>query len=209
MISMAWTALLDFVFPPQCASCSALGSGFCDACAPRAQPIVARFPALRVRAFGFYEGALRSAVLALKDGRRDVAGALGGRVARLVERDSVLVPVPTTTRRLRVRGLDGVAAAARAAAAGAGAIVLAALEQQSGDAQRGRSRAARLAAYGRFSCSSAVAARRVTLFDDVCTTGSTLRDCAEAVRSAGGIVEDAVVVALTKIGSSWETAMER
>jgi predicted amidophosphoribosyltransferase len=38
----------------------------------------------------------------------------------------------------------------------------------------------------------------VTLFDDVCTTGSTLRDCAAAVREAGGLVEDAVVVAVTK-----------
>jgi predicted amidophosphoribosyltransferase len=83
------------------------------------------------------------------------------------------------------------------------------LEQRSGDAQRGRSRAQRLAASGRFSCSSEVAARHVTLFDDVCTTGSTLRDCAAAVRAAGGIVEDAVVLALTKSGSSWGIAMER
>jgi predicted amidophosphoribosyltransferase len=206
---MAWRAVLDLLFPPQCASCNAIGSGLCDACAPHAQHIVARFPALRVRAFGFYEGPLRAAVLALKDGRRDVAEALGARVAPLVEPDSVLVPIPTTSRRLRVRGLDGVAAVARAAAAIAGANVLAVLEQQSGDAQRGRSRAQRLAAAGRFSCSSEVAARRLTLFDDVCTTGSTLRDCAAAVRSAGGIVEDAVVLALTKSGPSWGIAMER
>jgi predicted amidophosphoribosyltransferase len=206
---MAWHAVLDLLFPPQCASCNAIGSGFCDICAPRAQRIVARFPSLRVRAFGFYEGPLRAAVLALKDGRRDVAGALGSRVAALVEPDSVLVPIPTTSRRLRARGLDGVAAVARAAAARAGANFLAVLKQQSGDAQRGRSRAERLAAAGRFSCGYEVAARRVTLFDDVCTTGSTLRDCATAVRSAGGIVEDAVVVALTKSGSSWGIAMER
>ncbi|MGB6646272.1 MAG: hypothetical protein WBE35_14670, partial [Candidatus Cybelea sp.] len=48
-----------------------------------------------------------------------------------------------------------------------------------------------------------VAARRVTLFDDVCTTGSTLRDCADAVRGAGGLVEDAVVVAVTKSHQPW------
>ncbi|MGB8965450.1 MAG: phosphoribosyltransferase, partial [Candidatus Cybelea sp.] len=42
---------------------------------------------------------------------------------------------------------------------------------------------------------TSIAARRVILFDDVCTTGATLRDCAAAVREAGGLVEDAVVVA--------------
>ncbi|HEY1869240.1 MAG TPA: hypothetical protein VGG70_13175 [Candidatus Cybelea sp.] len=204
---MAWRALLDFLFPPQCACCNAIGNGFCDACAPRAERITARFPGLRVRAFGIYDGPLRSAVLALKDGRRDVAEALGSRVAPLVEPRSVLVPIPTTSRRLRARGLDGVAAVARCAGGIAGAGVLAVLEQRSGDAQRGRSRAQRLAAMGRFACGSEVAGRRVTLFDDVCTTGSTLCDCAAAVREAGGIVEDAVVLALTKSGSSWGIAM--
>lgn len=205
---MAWRAVLDLLFPAQCACCNAIGSGLCDACAPDAQHIVARFPALRVRAFGIYEGPLRAAVLALKDGRRDVAEALGSRVAPLVERDSLLVPIPTTSKRLRARGVDGVAAVARSAAGIAGARVLAALEQRSGDAQRGRSRVQRLAASGRFACSSNVASRRVTLFDDVCTTGATLRDCAAAVRGAGGIVEDAVVLALTKTGSSWGIAMD-
>lgn len=205
---MAWRAVLDLLFPAQCACCNAIGSGFCDACAPPAQRVVARFPALRVRAFGIYEGPLRSAVLALKDGRRDVAEALGYRVAPLVEPDSVLIPIPTTSKRLRARGLDGVAATARSAAQIAGARVLCALEQRSGDAQRGRSRTQRLAASGRFACNSKVALRRVTLFDDVCTTGSTLRDCAAAVRGAGGIVEDAVVLALTKSGSSWGIAMD-
>lgn len=205
---MAWRAVLDLLFPAQCACCNAIGSGFCDACAPHAQRIVARFPALRVRAFGVYEGPLRAAVLALKDGRRDVAEALGCRVAPMIEPDSVLVPIPTTFKRLRARGLDGVAAVARSAAGIAGARVLTALEQRSGDAQRGRSRVQRLAALGRFACSSNVASHRVTLFDDVCTTGSTLRDCAAAVRRAGGIVEDAVVLALTKSGSSWGIAMD-
>jgi predicted amidophosphoribosyltransferase len=204
---MAWSAVLDFLFPPQCACCNAIGSGFCDDCAPHPQHVVARFPALRVRAFGVYEGALRAAVLALKDGRRDVAEALGSRVAPLVEPHSVLVPIPTTSKRLRTRGIDGVAAVARSAAHIAGARVLRALEQRSGDAQRGRSRAERLAASGRFACTSKIAGRRVTLFDDVCTTGSTLRDCAAAVRAAGGTVEDAVVLALTKSGSSWGIAM--
>jgi predicted amidophosphoribosyltransferase len=150
---------------------------------------------------------LRSAILALKDGRRDVAEALGRLAAGLILPGSILVPIPTTAKRRRVRGLDGVALVARDAATLAYATVLAALEQRSGDAQRGRSRAARLAAHGRFACHEAgVAGKRVVLFDDVCTTGSTLRDCAAAVRAAGGLVEDAVVVAVTKTGQPWNAS---
>jgi predicted amidophosphoribosyltransferase len=205
---MALRAMLDFLFPPQCAGCNALGSGFCDSCASCGQTIRIRFPALAVTAFGPYEGNLRAAILALKDGRRDVAEALGLLVAPLVDPHALLVPVPTTAKRRRVRGIDGVVLVARCAAALTGARVVTALEHQFGDAQRGRSRSERLAAHGRFACDSArVAARRVTLFDDVCTTGATLRDCAAAVREAGGLVEDAVVVAVTKSDHLWKRAM--
>ncbi len=203
---MEWRSLLDLLFPAQCASCNALGAGLCEACAPQRETIRVRFPTLAVTAFGEYEGALRTAVLALKDGRRDVAETLGRIVAPLIAPGTLLVPIPTTARRRRVRGLDGVALVARCAAAIAGARVVTALEQRSGDAQRGRSKSERLAAHGRFACNAAsVAGRRVTLFDDVCTTGSTLRDCAAAVRKAGGVAEHAVVVAVTKSDRAWRT----
>lgn len=212
---MRWRTLLDLVFPAQCASCNALGNGLCDACADFDGPIVLRLPTIAVTALGAYEGGLRSAILALKDGRRDVAEALGSRIARLVPRGAILVPVPTTAKRRRVRGIDGVALVARQAGLIAEARVAEALVQRSGDAQRGRSRAQRLAAVGRFACRpDYVAAKRLVLFDDVCTTGATLRDCAAAVREAGGVVDRALVVAValheagaveatTKSGQPW------
>ncbi len=201
---MTWRPLLDLLFPAQCAGCNGFGKGLCDACAPAGNPIHVRLPMLRVVARALYEGNLRAAILALKDGRRDVAESLGAIVAPLVEPGSLLVPVPTTAKRRRVRGFDGVALVARFAAQGAGAGVVAALEQRTGDAQRGRTRSERLAARGRFSCDPAkIAARRVTLLDDVCTTGATLRDAAAAIRQAGGRVEDAVVVAVTKTAPPW------
>lgn len=201
---MGWRRVLDVLFPPQCASCNALGAGLCHACVPRRETVRVRFPMLAVTAFGAYEGSLRAAVLALKDGRRDVAETLGELLAPFIEPETFLVPIPTTWRRRRVRGFDGVALVARGAADIAGAAVVDALEQRRGDSQRGRSRAERLAARERFVCDpAAVAGRRVTLFDDVCTTGSTLRDCAAAIREAGGCVEDAVVVAVTKSGRTW------
>lgn len=206
---MAWRAVLDIVFPAQCVGCNVLGAGLCDACAPRGDPIRIRLPGLRVTACGSYEGTLRSAVLALKDGRRDVGEAFGRIVARLVSPNRIIVPVPTTRRRRRIRGFDGVTLVACVAAELAGTTVAPALEQKRGDAQRGRSRVARLAARGRFACDAeAVASRRVLLLDDVCTTGATLRDCAEAVRRAGGIAEDAVVVAMTKTAAPWQPPIE-
>jgi predicted amidophosphoribosyltransferase len=205
---MDFRPLLDLIFPPQCASCNVLGSGLCSACGPRERTIAIRFPSLRVTAVAPYEGGLRAAVLALKDGRRDVAEALGRLAAPLVAANSILVPVPTTAKRRRVRGLDGVALTARCSAEVSGAQVVAALEQRSGDAQRGRSRVQRLAACGRFGCKVAgIAGRRVTLFDDVCTTGATLRDCAAAIREAGGVVDDAIVIAVANSHHPWSRPM--
>jgi predicted amidophosphoribosyltransferase len=207
---MDWRPLLDFVFPAQCASCNAIGSGLCSACRPNGTGVAVHLPSLRVAAVAAYEGSVRAAVLALKDGRRDVAEALGRIMAPLVPAGATLVPVPTTVKRRRVRGLDGVALVARCAAAIAGARVVLALDQRSGDAQRGRLRAQRLAAQGRFACNAAgVTGRRVTLFDDVCTTGSTLRDCADAIREAGGLVDDAIVVAVAKSPNPWSNPIAR
>jgi predicted amidophosphoribosyltransferase len=202
---MAWRSILDLLFPPQCASCNTLGVGLCSSCGPSGETITVRLPGLAVTALGPYEDGLRAAVLALKDGRRDVAEALATAVAPLVATRALLVPIPTTAKRRRARGMDGVALVACNAAAIAGAGVLPALEQRSGDAQRGRSRAQRLAARGRFACNAAsVAGKRLTLFDDVCTTGSTLRDCAAALREAGGLVEHAVVIAVAKSRDPWK-----
>jgi predicted amidophosphoribosyltransferase len=195
---MTGRAILDFLFPAQCAGCNALGNGLCGACAPAGPPIQIRLPTLRVTAVAPYDGTVRAAVLALKDGRRDVAQALGAIVAPLVRPGASLVPIPTTPRRKRERGCDGVELIAQHAASIAGARAIPALEQRAGDAQRGRSRSERLAAHGRFACDpAAITGRRVTLIDDVCTTGATLQDAAAAVLEAGGLVEDAVVVAVT------------
>ena len=117
--------------------------------------------------------------------------------AAMVSAPMLLVPIRTTAARRRVRGIDGVEYVARVAARRTGATVLCALEPLGGDAQRGRSRDQRRAARGRFWCDAGlVRGRSVTLVDDVCTTGTTLEDCAAALRAAGAVVSQALVVAV-------------
>ena len=189
-------SVLEFLFPAQCAACNAVGSGLCERCFPRREPEAFARGSVVVHALGPYEGALRRAVLALKDGRRDVARALGARLAPLIRIEMTLIPIPTTPARRRERGFDGCALLAAVAVAETPARVLGGIVQSRGDTQRGRGRTARLAASGRFRWTgNPLDGVEVVLLDDVVTTGATLADCAASIRAAGGIVNEAIVVA--------------
>jgi predicted amidophosphoribosyltransferase len=210
--------LRKWLFPSACVECDAPGAGLCAECAPGPGAAL-EFDVDGVPAFalGPYEGALRRAVVALKHGERDPLDAL----AALLERApvaGVLVPVPTTRRRAAERGFDQSAELARRLAARRG-LPYAELLAKHGRAQAGRGRSERLAASGRFGLRAAAGGRlalraragpsasltlpseslalprAVTLLDDVCTTGATLRDALWTLREHAVDVRQIVVVA--------------
>ncbi|HEV2261748.1 MAG TPA: hypothetical protein VGR69_05610 [Candidatus Rubrimentiphilum sp.] len=192
---MLTRAILDFVFPPQCGGCDTVGKGICERCLPYGRLRKRHLPTLEVLALGAYDGPLRRAILALKNGRRDVAEAFAERLAVHLDPRFGIVPVPTTAARRRQRGFDGCELMARIACANR-AVILPGLAQVKGDSQRGRSRDVRLSASARFIWRAEnLNEQRITLLDDVVTTGATLEDCANAIRNAGGIVREALVLA--------------
>ena len=192
-------AVLNVLFPASCIGCEYVGSGLCLRCAPHDANLQEQMHGLSLTALGPYAGILRTAVLALKDGRRDVARSLGELLAQRVALDGMLVPVPTTWRRRAVRGFDQALLIARAYAHVRGNPIVPALERSSDRAQHGRTRRDRLAADGRFYVRDAalVCGKSIVLIDDVVTTGASLLACAASLRAAGASVGAAIAVART------------
>jgi predicted amidophosphoribosyltransferase len=187
--------LRAWVFPAACCGCDRPGSALCAVCAPhRADAIhfsVAGVPAF---ALGAYDGALREAILALKHGERDPIAAFAA-LLDAAPIDGTLVPLPTTRARAAQRGFDQSIAIARCVAERR-AIPWAELLEKRGPPQAGRNRDARLRPAQRFRTKcGAIVPRRVSVFDDVCTTGGTLNDAVAALRQAGAEVCRVILLA--------------
>ena len=196
--------------PPGCLSCRAplaiapCGPSLCVRC----EAEIGRSPGRELRGEsidgGFapldYAGAGRSLVAALKFGRllavADLAAAL---IVAGAPRDilaGAIVPVAPAPVRLAGRGFDPAREIAAAVSRATGLEVLECLRRRDRGHQRGRSRAARIAAAPRFSTFTSPPPSAL-LVDDVTTTGATLAACAQALRLAG--CESVFAVALASV----------
>ena len=193
------TEILERLGTPRCGTCSAPGvDGTCRWCLqyPRG------FESLR-SPYRF-EGPVRDAIHALKyRGIRAAAETLGGLMAEYFEANPVLadilVPVPLHSRRLRSRGYNQSALLAREIGKRASLpvvenhLVRTRNSRPQVDVASPEERRANVA--GNFACDPDVSGLAVLLIDDVATTGSTLSECAYALRKAGASTVHALTLA--------------
>ena len=192
---MAWRAavrgLLDLIAPRACPGCDHLLDwgelGFCAACGP----LLERLP--HGPAAYAYGGPLGEGLRRLKyDGRTDLLEALGALVRPLARahqgRVDVVVPVPLHADRLRQRGFNQAAllAAPLAETLGVPLDERRLVRVRASVPQASLTEAEREANVHRaFEGHRDSTRRRVLLFDDVRTTGATLRAATGALYRAG------------------------
>jgi predicted amidophosphoribosyltransferase len=194
--------VLDILIPRACLVCRAPGADLCRACR-RALPWLAPAHVARAGALDIawapmaHDGAARALVHALKlRGLTAAADLMAAQIAAgapsgLLDA-RVLVPVPGNPRKRRARGFDPAERIARALGRRTGLPVRAVLRADRGaEAQVGAGRRERLRRGGIVVAGDPP--ERVTLVDDVRTTGATLDACARALKQAGA----ATVVAVT------------
>lgn len=202
----ALVALESLLAPPCCAACDApLAPGFvfCSSCGntgPARERVLEG--EVCVRAAGEYAPPLSLAITRMKfEHRPDLAARLAGLFDASFVRavaGSDVVPVPLHRERLRERGFNQAALIARALARQSGArFAPELLARPRETAQQSRlGRAERRANVARaFVATRPLARRRLTLVDDVITTGSTLSACADALRRAGASEIQVIVLA--------------
>ena len=215
-ISRIGRAALDLIYPPRCAVCGTGGVFLCERCAgtlPRADgrrcdrcwlPLrgvqcfaCAEHPTHieHLRSAFRYEGGVIRLVHAFKFGSQSsLAPSLGALLADAFERHGleadVIVPVPLTGSRRRIRGYNQALLMAAELSKHAGVAVTETLRRTGHGATQAASASAeerRRNVQGVFSVAKGqdVTGARILLIDDVATTGATLNACAAVLLEAG------------------------
>ena len=191
--------LVDLVFPPVCGGCGRVDEMFCPGCMAELR----RAPILRwedrrdgldgLIATGKYAGGLEGAIRAFKyEGALDLSAALAERMISVMNNPRAhidwMLPVPLSQERMAARGYNQAALLCR--------HLSHAWDLPWRDDALWRTRdteqQARLRGQKRldnvkdaFEASAQAQGRSLLLIDDVVTTGSTLIECAKALRDRG------------------------
>ena len=191
--------LLDLVFPPTCGNCGRVDYRFCHDCLGE----LGRVPVAATRrearaldalcATGAHDGVLRKALQSFKyEGATLLSATLAARLtAGLRERNwpiDVIVPVPLFADREEERGYNQSALLSEPVASAMGvpcrAVYLRRIRSTSQQAALSETER-RENVKDAFEASEEVKGLSVLLIDDVVTTGSTLGECASALRAKG------------------------
>ena len=188
----ACAATLPRLDPPFCDICSDPGiAGVCHPC--RLQSRFSTANLAGIRSPYLMEGPLRKAVHSFKyRNARAAADCLGNLLADYFSDNSVpgdvLIPVPLHRSRLRQRGYNQSELLAKVVGKASGLPVQTGLltrvlnappQAGSPDVNKRRTNTS-----GAFRCDTNIAGLNCIIVDDVCTTGSTLGACAEALTEA-------------------------
>jgi len=212
--------IISFLAPYQCLACGIEGALLCESCRPLLpdlQPQCYRChrtdngnttcrlckrktPLRRVWVRTTYDGFGEALVRKLKFERAyDAARTIAQSMSELdLPRDSILVPVPTATSRVRQRGYDQSVLIAEQLSSHTNLPCVTLLERYGQQRQTGSSRGQR---QSQLSHAFAVKHKKLTgvksiiLIDDILTTGATLEIAAAVLRQSGVKRVEAVVFA--------------
>lgn len=187
------SAILDLLFPQKCVACGMEGDFLCKRCFKSIKRVDERISVSfldGVFAIYRYEkgGALQKAVKAMK--YRFIKGVaccfwvdLECCLGRNFSREYVLVAVPLHPKREKWRGFNQAYELARGVKWALGNFLV---RKKHTQAQADLARSERLTNLsGAFCVKGDVRGKKIILIDDVITTGSTLSECARALREAG------------------------
>ena len=199
------SSVLDLLFPAKCVFCRRVldsgDDGYCDKCT-EALPFTDNYGKQAGDFYDFcisplyYQGDVRKSILRYKFGGTSAyAETYGKFLAHCIAgcpdmKYDVISWVPLSSRRKRSRGYDQAMLLALAAALELGDVAVETLtkaidvqaQSELGDKNE---RSANISGAYKASSPELVNEKRVLLIDDVVTTGSTLAECAKALKSAG------------------------
>ncbi len=201
MLRALWTTALEVIFPSVCVGCDRVGVLLCEHCIEAIEePPLPPSPSGEIADFvavGAHTTALREAIHALKyEGERRMGEALARLLAEKVLEKTwqidIIIPVPLHSLRLAERGYNQANEIAKTLAIEIGSSLASdalnkvrattsQVELSAVDRQRNIEGAFKVAE----SYQQDLHDKTILLVDDVCTTGSTLMECAAALRDAG------------------------